>query len=117
MCKREKFGELPYFRGNRIVGSNFLCYDNRIKHFEILMPDSRHLRSGEPTDTLTEKMAEAVKIARQNKEWRSEYMRASLFEYDCIEEGKAIEHVHTVEAEKRAEKTCLGAVSSVRRMG
>ena len=64
----------------------------------------RYMRSGEPTDTLTEKMAEAVKIARQNKEWRSEYMRASLFEYDCIEEGKAIEHVHTVEAEKRAEK-------------
>ena len=31
-------------------------------------------------------------------------MRASLFEYDCIEEGKAIEHVHTVEAQKRAEK-------------
>ena len=43
-------------------------------------------------------------MARKNKVWMAEYLRANLFKEDCIEEGRAIERENTEKQRKRAEE-------------
>lgn len=49
-------------------------------------------------------MEEGLKMARKNKVWMAEYLRANLFKEDCIEEGRAIEREKTEEQRIRADK-------------
>ena len=64
----------------------------------------RYIRNGIPTDDLTAKMEEGLKMARKNNVWMAEYLRANLFKEDCIEEGRAIERENTEKQRKRAEE-------------
>ncbi len=46
-----------------------------------------YLVNGTPTDELTRDLDQAVKKGRINSEWRREYMKMSLFEYDAVHRG------------------------------
>ena len=63
----------------------------------------RYIRNGIPTDDLTAKMEEGLKMARKNNVWMAEYLRANMFKEDCIEEGREIERENTEEQRKRAD--------------
>lgn len=49
-----------------------------------------YVKSGKVSDDTTANIEKAVKAARYNKEWRTEYMRRSLFELDARREGIAV---------------------------
>ena len=48
-----------------------------------------YIRDGKVGGELTRRMDEAVRRARENEEWRSEYMKELLHDDDVREEGRA----------------------------
>ena len=48
-----------------------------------------YIRSGKVGGDLSQRIDEAVCIARKNEEWRSEYMKELLHDDDVREEGRA----------------------------
>ena len=50
-----------------------------------------YIRSGKVGGDLSQRIDEAVCIARKNEEWRSEYMKELLHDDDVREEGRAEE--------------------------
>ena len=48
-----------------------------------------YIRTGKVGGDLTRRMDEAVRRARENEEWRSEYMKELLHDDDIREEGRA----------------------------
>ena len=48
-----------------------------------------YIRTGKVGGELTRRMDEAVRRARENEEWRSEYMKELLHDDDVREEGRA----------------------------
>ena len=50
-----------------------------------------YIRTGKVGGGLTQRMDQAVRRARENEEWRSEYMKELLHDDDVREEGRAEE--------------------------
>ena len=48
-----------------------------------------YIRTGKVGGELTQRMDQAVRRARENEEWRSEYMKELLHDDDVREEGRA----------------------------
>ena len=48
-----------------------------------------YIRTGKVGGGLTQRMDQAVRRARENEEWRSEYMKELLHDDDVREEGRA----------------------------
>ena len=48
-----------------------------------------YIRSGKVGGDLSQRIDEAVRMARKNEEWRSEYMKELLHDDDVREEGRA----------------------------
>ncbi len=68
-----------------------------------------YIRSGKVGGDLSQRIDEAVCIARKNEEWRSEYMKELLHDDDVREEGRAVGREEG-RAEGRAEGRVAGRV-------
>ena len=74
---------------------NFLVFFHRMcyhfpKHNFHFYYDYRYIQYEEVSDTLTKRIDDAVRKARMREEWRSEYMKGYLREYDVLMDGVAI---------------------------
>ena len=78
------------------------------------MPDNlrelyEYIRTGKVGGDLSQRIDEAVCIARKNEEWRSEYMKELLHDDDVREEGRA-----EGREEGRAEGRAQGVKGTIR---
>ena len=64
------------------------CVCDREKVPENLKELYNYIRDGKVGGELTRRMDEAVLRARENEEWRSEYMKELLHDDDVMEEGR-----------------------------
>ena len=62
-----------------------------------------YLQNGNVTDELTARIDDAVKKARKNEKWRSEYMKELVHDEDIREEGRAEERANTEREKARAD--------------
>ena len=61
------------------------------------------MQTGQPCNELTERINTAVLEARKREEWRSDYMRMSLFEMDTRDAVREEEREKTERERKRAD--------------
>lgn len=94
LCKEDR--ELCLKDGTEKIFYN--CASDPEKIPENLRELYDYIRTGKVGGDLTRRMDEAVRRARENEEWRSEYMKELLHDDDIREEGRAEER-----AEGRAE--------------
>ena len=98
MCKEDR--ELYLKDGTEKIFYN--CAADPEKVPENLRELYDYIRSGKVGGDLSQRIDEAVCIARKNEEWRSEYMKELLHDDDVREEGRAEGRV-AGRAEGRAE--------------
>ena len=87
MCKEDR--ELYLKDGTEKIFYN--CAADPEKVPENLRELYDYIRSGKVGGDLSQRIDEAVCIARKNEEWRSEYMKELLHDDDVREEGRAEE--------------------------
>ena len=85
LCKEDR--ELYLKDGTEKIFYN--CAANPEKVPENLRELYDYIRSGKVGGDLSQRIDEAVCIARKNEEWRSEYMKELLHDDDVREEGRA----------------------------
>ena len=85
LCKED--GELCLKDGTEKIFYN--CASDPEKVPENLRELYEYIRTGKVGGNLTRRMDEAVRRARENEEWRSEYMKELLHDDDIREEGRA----------------------------
>ena len=85
MCKEDR--ELYLKDGTEKIFYN--CAADPKKVPENLWELYEYIRSGKVGGDLSRRIDEAVRRARKNEEWRSEYMKELLHDDDVREEGRA----------------------------
>ena len=85
LCKEDR--ELYLLDGTEKIFYN--CAADPEKVPENLRELYDYIRTGKVGGDLTERIDEAVRRARKNEEWRSEYMKELLHDDDVREEGRA----------------------------
>ena len=87
LCKEDR--ELCLKDGTEKIFYNCACDSEKVP--ENLRELYDYIRDGKVGGDLTRRMDEAVRRARENEEWRSEYMKELLHDDDVREEGRAEE--------------------------
>ena len=86
LCKEDR--ELCLNDGTEKIFYNCACNPEKVP--ENLKELYDYIRDGKVGGDLTRRMDEAVRRARENEEWRSEYMKELLHDDDVREEGRNI---------------------------
>lgn len=84
LCKEDR--ELCLNDGTEKIFYNCACNSEKVP--ENLKELYDYIRDGKVGGDLTRRMDEAVRMARENEEWRSEYMKELLHDDDVREEGR-----------------------------
>lgn len=84
LCKEDR--ELCLNDGTEKIFYNCACNSEKVP--ENLKELYDYIRDGKVVGDLTRRMDEAVRMARENEEWRSEYMKELLHDDDVREEGR-----------------------------
>ena len=84
LCKEDR--ELCLNDGTEKIFYNCACNPEKVP--ENLKELYDYIRDGKVGGDLTRRMDEAVRMARENEEWRSEYMKELLHDDDVREEGR-----------------------------
>ena len=84
LCKEDR--ELCLNDGTEKIFYNCACDPEKVP--ENLKELYDYIRDGKVGGDLTRRMDEAVRMARENEEWRSEYMKELLHDDDVREEGR-----------------------------